>query len=365
MRVIHIILASLIAIGLSPAFAQDTATDFESAYRQYQQKLREGDVKAALDSSGEALTLGLEKFGREHETSAILAFNYSKMLTIDGEKEGAAKMAIVAREIAEKAHGPSSPELIKYLREESIAQLNYSQHDEALEAGERGLDLTEEIYGRKSLEYADFLVVASSADTKHGWRQKSKSRLQSAIEIYSETLEQNDPRSARAKFDLAKYYEAWGMRNKAIEHFNASIDAWSTDKPRYLSLIMTARTFLVSSYSEKGMIEEATAQSKILGQEMVGHQDGNAESQPLYRKRPVYPLAAAQKGTEGWVHLSFTIDTEGFVKEIEIIRVEGHKSFGPPAKDALEEWRYAPKVIDGNFVPRHNNEIIMTFKLDK
>ncbi len=69
--------------------------------------------------------------------------------------------------------------------------------------------------------------------------------------------------------------------------------------------------------------------------------------------------------TDRWVHLSFTIDQDGFVQDIEIVNREGHKSFERSAKRALSEWRYAPAVVDGEFVPRHNNEVVITFELER
>lgn len=365
MSLFPLIVIGALWAGLSGAHGQGEATDFNSAYRLYQQSIENGDTESALLHIETAFPLGLEVFGEENPTSAVLAANYSQILRIEKKRKRAAKISTIARELAERAHGESSPELLKYLSAEASAHIDIYEHDHAVEITNRGLKLAEDIHGSSSIEYADALVLSANADTRKGWQIQSRKKLERALETYINEVGLNDPKTARANFDIGKYQMAWGRHKTAIKHLSDAIDAWSTNKPKYLSLIGSARAFLVESYSEEGLTEKATEQTRLLALEMVGRQGGNADANPLFRKRPSYPPEAAKRRSTGWVHLSFTIDPNGFVKDIEIVNREGHRSLERSATRALAEWRYAPAVVDGKFVPRHNNKVVITFELDK
>ncbi len=91
---------------------------------------------------------------------------------------------------------------------------------------------------------------------------------------------------------------------------------------------------------------------------------GEAEVAPLYRKVPQYPKQARPGALEGRVEFSFTIDENGFVKDIEVEESKGHKQFQRAAAEALQDWRYAPAVLNGEFVPRYDNQVTITFELE-
>lgn len=70
---------------------------------------------------------------------------------------------------------------------------------------------------------------------------------------------------------------------------------------------------------------------------------------PLVRVQPQYPRRAAQRGIEGYVIVSLTVNEDGSVPpdSIEIIEEEPSGYFGRAARKAAEKFKYKPKVVNG------------------
>lgn len=355
---------SALAYSSTYAIAQEAAKDFETAFRWYTESLQEGDTKAALQYSEEAYTFGKEKFGEVSRNAAVLALNYSKMLSIEKFREEAATLATEARIIADQIYTEPSRDIVMYLVAETQALMADYETDKAQEAVNRAIKITKDIVGDDTLEYAGILHLRAQIDAISGWGSKARKDLERALDIYATQLEHDDPRIAAINFDLGRYQLAWKRYERATTHLSKAVETWSYSRANHLEDIGSARAFMVTAYTEMGEIDKATEQCQAIGLEMVERGDGNAEAQPLYRKVPKYPISASQRGAEGWVQLSFTIDQLGFVQDIDVVDIEGRDAFGIAAKEALTEWRYAPAVIDGEFVPRPDNKVIITFELD-
>jgi len=91
--------------------------------------------------------------------------------------------------------------------------------------------------------------------------------------------------------------------------------------------------------------------------------DGDAI--PLVRVPPQYPQRANSRGIEGWVQLEFTITESGAVTDIVVVAAEPSGYFERAAERALSRWKYKPKIIDGRPARRYNNQVVITFELEK
>jgi periplasmic protein TonB len=69
----------------------------------------------------------------------------------------------------------------------------------------------------------------------------------------------------------------------------------------------------------------------------------------IYRVEPKYPDFAAQAQIEGLVILEATVDTEGRVQSVEVLR--SHGLLDQAAVDAVKQWRYSPLVLNGKPFP--------------
>jgi periplasmic protein TonB len=83
---------------------------------------------------------------------------------------------------------------------------------------------------------------------------------------------------------------------------------------------------------------------------------------PLVRIEPQYPRQAALARIEGWVEVEFTITETGSVSDPRVIRARPPRVFDREAIRAILRWRFKPRVVDGQPVPRQATQII-DFKL--
>ncbi|KGJ87496.1 energy transducer TonB [Thalassotalea sp. ND16A] len=82
---------------------------------------------------------------------------------------------------------------------------------------------------------------------------------------------------------------------------------------------------------------------------------------PIYRSLPRYPVAAAQQKVRGWVKLNFSVNRWGRVEDIVIIDAEPEVIFNQAAIDALNNWKYKAKVVNGKTVSQENLSVRLDF----
>jgi protein TonB len=73
----------------------------------------------------------------------------------------------------------------------------------------------------------------------------------------------------------------------------------------------------------------------------------------LHGPPPVYPAIAQQARVQGTVILEATIDVDGSVRDVKVLR--SIPLLDQAAIDAVREWKYSPTILNGNPVP-----VIMT-----
>jgi TonB family protein len=78
---------------------------------------------------------------------------------------------------------------------------------------------------------------------------------------------------------------------------------------------------------------------------------------------PVYPPTALRDHVEGWVELMFTITETGSVRDIEVVDSAPRGVFESAASAALENWRYRPRLSNGQAVA-HRTTVTLRFNLD-
>ena len=62
---------------------------------------------------------------------------------------------------------------------------------------------------------------------------------------------------------------------------------------------------------------------------------------------PVYPAQALRARTRGWVELEFTVTPTGSVRDVEVVDAEPEGVFDAAATQALTQWRFQPRLVNG------------------
>jgi protein TonB len=87
------------------------------------------------------------------------------------------------------------------------------------------------------------------------------------------------------------------------------------------------------------------------------------ENDRIVATDPVYPPSALQNRVEGWVELMFTITETGTVRDIEVVDAQPRGVFESAATQALGNWRFRPRLANGQPVPRRS-VVTLRFNLD-
>jgi TonB family protein len=90
----------------------------------------------------------------------------------------------------------------------------------------------------------------------------------------------------------------------------------------------------------------------------------NTHEPEIIKRVPAdYPDAAARKGIEGAVDLSFVVSPSGEVEDVTVVHAEPSAVCNHAAVSAVRRWKYQPRMVNGVAV-EGRVQLRMTFKLD-
>jgi protein TonB len=82
----------------------------------------------------------------------------------------------------------------------------------------------------------------------------------------------------------------------------------------------------------------------------------------VHRVEPIYPPYAVSANIEGVVILEATVDREGRIEELRVLR--SHPVLEKAAMEAVRQWRYSPVLLNGK-PERFILTVVVTFKLQE
>ena len=85
----------------------------------------------------------------------------------------------------------------------------------------------------------------------------------------------------------------------------------------------------------------------------------------MYRTQPNYPIVAQQRGLEGWVLLTYDVDTSGSLSNIAVIDSEPRKIFDKEATRALRKWKFKPAMTNGQPIASVGQTVKIEFNMDQ
>ena len=89
----------------------------------------------------------------------------------------------------------------------------------------------------------------------------------------------------------------------------------------------------------------------------------DSDVQPIVRIPPQYPVRAAERGTEGWVLIEFTVTATGAVIEPTVLDADPPNTFNRAAMRAVVKWKYKPMMVGGKPVA-WKTQVVLTFELE-
>jgi TonB family protein len=98
----------------------------------------------------------------------------------------------------------------------------------------------------------------------------------------------------------------------------------------------------------------------LLALPVPGFAAGTEPASPLDRPAPAYPDSAGT--AQGRVVVHFAIDTQGQVRDATVKESAPSGLFDGAALDAVRNWRYQPRRVDGRAVEQPDNLVALVFK---
>ncbi|MDX1694912.1 MAG: TonB family protein [Ketobacteraceae bacterium] len=94
-----------------------------------------------------------------------------------------------------------------------------------------------------------------------------------------------------------------------------------------------------------------------------GFGSGDGDFLPMVKVPPQYPRRALRNGVEGYVVVSFTVTTDGSVRDPKIVEARPEGAFEQAAINAVLKFKYKPRVIGGQAVEVQGVQNKFTFRL--
>lgn len=340
------------------ADAADDKKAFRAAYKAYQEAAKGPNWALTREKAKEAYELGEKVYGPDHKNSAALLLNYGRLIQNDERALPILKDAVSRYE---KIYGKEAIELIDPLLDLAASSTDYRTLDKAKSIYRKALKLAE-------IHYPDDLYVEGSIVLEMGKvalqeAQSSEAlrHLRRARKIF-ENIE--DPSAsnklAETNFYLGKFLLADKKYKNATKALLTSLKIFEENAPDS-RVTMTNHAFLIEAYEKRGLRDKATKHCRAIGSKAP--QDANQDYMPVYMTQPVYPRSAQKSGKEGYAIIELTVDKNGFVQNPSAIEVDGHKGFEAASLAAAEQFRYAPRYVDGKPVDTTGVRYRFTYNL--
>ncbi|WP_404340860.1 inositol polyphosphate kinase family protein [Pseudoalteromonas mariniglutinosa] len=323
--------------------ATDSQEDFSDAYQNYLTAVAANEN--VQQAAKQAFTLGKHVYGMGANNTANLAINYAKAMTGSSEETNKQRYALyeLAYTILAKNHGDTSLQTIDAL----LGKANNT------ESAHKATTYLEQIISIASTQNtpkfvadmqfeAAYLLSHKFASEKY---HKAKNYLEKADKYYQTNLPEDSVERIKSDFLVASYAQGNKKYNQAIERLTRVVNAFDNNLNYDHNAELTAHSILIGLYEKQGKSEKATKHCLAIAK-MVPWKE-NQEQTPLYRVDPKYPHNKVQFRRDGSVEMEFEVNTAGFVKNINVLKSQGGIAFEKVAKEAVKQWRYAPKFKNG------------------
>ena len=348
-----ICLSIVAACASHMAFAESSpSADFSKAYQQYNQAIDANNQADVITYAQQAYELGKVKFGADSIDSANLAINWANAIVAQSKQNNRGRVVQDEQVInAQQLFESALTTYRKALPDNDIAfvdpliGLAETTPDNAyakkilFEAIDIAEDDGNELTVAEVKTFAFYRLTGTEFYTR-----KVRDFAFDAYDIYKDKLPANAIKRVDATYLYGALNEAMGQHSKAIDALVEVIKQYKA-LPYSHPHELRAHALLVDIYQQRGQKDKATKHCIAIG-EMTPWND-QQEQTPLFRTAPDYPMSYASRGKSGWVKLEFTVDEQGFVQSPKVLDSDGGSQFEKESIEALSQWRYAPKFVDG------------------
>lgn len=258
------------------------------------------------------------------------------------------------------------------------AQALAGQTDDAYSSFRNALAQSEQLFGQSSMEYAALSLEAGASLVDTEMAGKARKFLTDAHEYFSAQLGESALETALAGFYLGKYWMnegrgKWmndGYELRALPLLEASLPVIGK-AGNYQAVTLMTHALIVQAYERMDRSDEATPHLLAIGNMIAAGYGDEFSEQPVYSVAPTYPICRGYSSTgsipgcsvsprPSQAEIEFDVNALGAVANVRVVSSEGDRNFTQAALTAFEQYRYAPRIVNGQAV----NTKGLTIKFD-
>ncbi|MEA1941504.1 MAG: energy transducer TonB [Pseudomonadota bacterium] len=355
MRVVLLVVA--LAASATPALArQGLPQSVVEPYRAYQAALEAGDMPALVDASGRALDAARAE-GLDNGTLGVLAENHAYALASAGRDAEAMEEWEDAARLGERA-GLARIDLAWRWHNAAASALRADELQRARRWADEATGLIEDMSPgeRTQAEFAaEAWFLSARIKGEIGQPDHALIPAREALALYEAGDHPPDRGYAYLHYLAGLASASMSRHDDAIYHMHMARDiATLIDDSEALLTRVTAihNYFLEDSIDIAGRL----AANPLHAARFAGGAERDAgperppgylPPEPVMQDEPRYPLQAARRGEQGFVVLSFDIETDGSISNIAIVDSLPAGPFDAVSVAALQDWQYTPATVNG------------------
>ena len=351
----------LVSFWSGSAVASDDMAEFERAWGAYNTLSQQRRYADAIKPAKTVIRLARKIEPDNAKLHADLTFNLGVTYLNNYDQEKALIIFGRASSLYEAASGPRSLEVAKVHM--AVGDIFVRQiDDKAKREYFKALEIYEHVFGKNHPRTADaHRRLGNFHLVKHDGRQAGQS-FNKAVAITRAARPEFESEYAHAMFSLGRYQLSTRRTKLAIKSLNESLGILRAIEPDS-DVIPTILAFLVVAYERRGDDELSTALLQELAR--LEPEQNTREPEPIFRSVQEYPFSARVSCKDGMVEVEFTVDREGRVKDPKITKAKPKGTFNKAALEALEKFRYKPRIMNGEFVDAPGQTIRMVWQMER
>lgn len=339
-----------VAVICASAYSEES-TDVDTQLRElataYVAARDANDRNEALAVSREAYALAIENLADDDKRLTTLARYQSEAayrVRSLVEARNQAELAIIHAQRSQKG---ASAELFEAHINAITAQ---ATGRDSIRSTKAAIKTAKKLYGEQSADFIESQLRAAIALLTKTRSKKALRYFEDAYDTAIQHLSTTDISRARATYWRGRADISAGRNDSAIPYLLEAADLFEGIDLAGSSMALSAQALLVEAYVEIEQPEKATDHLLTIARESVEVDDRDVL--PIYRVAPVYPMMARQRKLNGYIDFEFTVNVDGRTQNLVITGAENADIFAEAARTAVLQWRFAPRIVDGEPTPR-------------
>ncbi|MFQ3245446.1 MAG: tetratricopeptide (TPR) repeat protein [Arenicella sp.] len=256
--------------------------------------------------------------------------------------------------------GNDSLQLIPVLGDLALAHILSGNFEQAESHLERAIELASDEYGENSTMVANLSSRAGREFSGAGNYTLAEELQDQAYEIYQGVLGSTSPTTGQEAYQLSETFRLKQNIYGQVTFLKKTVESFDQPTKAETEFERDVHTKLVDAYQSLDKPKRAT--KHVLALAASSEYKNKSEPTLLVKANATYSSRGERTELEGFVLLKFDVDSNGMVRNIDLLELEGDRKLVRLAIDALEGYRYIPIVRNNKAEGSKGLETKIVFK---